>query len=52
MLADRKRLHWLGHGIRTEQTRVNKKISGSRPEVITKVRRPTLHWLVDADIDL
>jgi hypothetical protein len=41
----------LGHGIRNEKSWITKKIFGCKPEDSTKVRRPTLRWLVYVDID-
>jgi hypothetical protein len=40
-----RRLVWLGHVIRTENTRLPKMVFNAKPEGRRKVGRPRLRWL-------
>ena len=42
-----KRLEWIGHVVRTYQTRTVKKIFESKPEGSSRRGRPRLGWLED-----
>jgi hypothetical protein len=47
-----RRLEWLGHVIRTEDTRIPKMIFNVKPEGRRGAGRPRLRWLDDVGADI
>jgi hypothetical protein len=47
-----RRLEWLGHVIRMEDTRLPKMIFNAKPEGRRGVGRPRLRWLYDVEADI
>ena len=47
----RKRLEWIGHVVRMDQGRTDKKIFESKPEGSRRRGRPRLRWLEDVEKD-
>jgi hypothetical protein len=47
-----KRLEWLGHVVRMEDTRLPKMVFKTKPEGRRGVRRPRLRWLDDVEADI
>jgi hypothetical protein len=46
------RLVWLGHVMRTEDTRLPKMVFNAKPEGRRGVDRPRLRWLDDVEADI
>jgi hypothetical protein len=47
-----RRLEWLGHVVRMEDTRLPKMVFNAKPEGRRGVRRPRLRWLDDVEADI
>ena len=47
-----KRISWLGHVIRMEENRIEKKLFNGKPGGRRRIGRPRLRWLDDAEEDL
>jgi hypothetical protein len=47
-----RRLEWLGHVVRMEDTRLPKMVFNAKPEGRHGVRRPRLRWLDDVEADI
>jgi hypothetical protein len=47
-----KRLEWLGHVVRMEDTRLPKMVFNTKPEGRRGVGRPRLRWLDDVEVDV
>jgi hypothetical protein len=47
-----RRLEWLGHVIRTEDSRLPKMIFNTKPDGKRGVGRPRLRWLDDVEADM
>jgi hypothetical protein len=47
-----RRLEWLGHVVRMEDTRLPKMVFNSKPEGRRGVGRPRLRWLDDVEADI
>jgi hypothetical protein len=47
-----RRLEWLGHVIRMEDTRLPKMVLNAKPEGRREVERPRLRWLDDVEADI
>jgi hypothetical protein len=47
-----RRLEWLGHVVRTEDTRLPKMVFNAKPEGRRVVGRPRLRWLDDVEGDI
>jgi transcription termination factor 2 len=47
-----RRLEWLGHVIRMEDTRLPKMVFNAKPEGRCGVGRPRLRWLDDVEADI
>jgi hypothetical protein len=46
-----RRLGWLGHVIKVDETKVAEKTSESKTESRRKARKPRLKWLEDVEND-
>jgi hypothetical protein len=47
-----RRLEWLGHVVRLEDTRLPKMVFNAKPEGRCGVGRPRLRWLDDVEADI
>jgi hypothetical protein len=47
-----RRVEWLGHVVRMEDTRLPKMVFNAKPEGRRGVRRPRLRWLDDVEADI